>query len=141
MLTEAMSLKLGQMSCPQCNLRMAFDKKAFGRNLHCGRCGAKLRVSAFYSRVLMAVSMLVAFGLLWLVHPPTRFLVVAFGQFGAFVALLAIGWFLTLVVMILMMGIAPRLISPPLLPSHEPFTLLNLRDDNRKPDPDEDRPA
>lgn len=75
----------------------------------------------------MAVSMLIAFGFLRLVHPPIRLLVVAFGQCGVFVAILVMGWFLTLVIMIWMAGVAPRLISPPLrLPHHEPFILLDL---------------
>ena len=71
--------------------------------------------------------MVAAFGFLRLVHPPIRLLVVVFGQFGAFVAILMMGWFLTLVIMIWMMGIAPRFIPPPLvLPHQDPFILLDL---------------
>lgn len=123
------------MRCPQCNFRMSFDKEVFGRDFRCEQCGAKLLVSETYTRVLGIISIVLGFGLPWVVHVP-KLLISALGPLAGFVAVLALGFPLAFLVLFLMVRVVPRLISPPLVLRHnDSVTTLNLTvadDENQK---------
>jgi hypothetical protein len=115
-----------QMRCPRCNLEMVFDKRVFGREFQCERCGSKLFVSEIYGRMLMVISVVLGFGLPWIAHLH-KLLISALGPLAGFIAVLALGFPLAFVVLFLMVRLVPRLISPPLVLRHnDPITALNL---------------
>ena len=114
------------MRCPECGLRMAFDKRVFRQGFLCEQCGAKLLVSETYSRMLVVISIVLGFGLPWVVHL-AKLLILVLGPLAGFIAVLALGFPLAFVVLSLMVRVVPRLISPPLVLCHnDPITVLNL---------------
>lgn len=122
----AMSLNRNRMRCPQCNLGMAFDRRVFLGDFLCEQCGAKVLVSEAYSRVLVAISMVVGFGLTWIANLP-KLLMSDLGPLAGFLAAIALGSLLALAVLFVMVRMVPRLISPPLVLRHGyPVTVLNL---------------
>ncbi len=114
------------MTCPQCGLQMAFDKRVFQPGFICSRCLSPLFVSEGYGRLLLIVSIVIGYGLPWALHLP-RFLIAAFGPLEGFAAALALGVLLACVVLFWVLRIVPRLISPPLVPRlHGAVTVLDL---------------
>lgn len=112
------------MTCPNCGLRMPFDRRAFRRGFLCGRCESELRISELYSRVLGIISLLVGFGLVWLpiVH---GFGTVLLRSCIGFVMLLALGFPVAAVVLFLLVRLAPLVLSPRLVDgrSEPPYRL------------------
>lgn len=122
-----MSHSMGNlMTCPQCNLEMAFAKEVFSNRFHCPRCGADLFVSETYGRLLMVISILIGFSLPW-VAGLHKLLIPALGPLTGFIALLAFSLPLTFIVLFIVLRFVPRLISPPLALRHNnPITALGL---------------
>jgi hypothetical protein len=114
------------MRCPKCNSRMAFDRRVFRRGFLCRQCGSELAVSETYSRVLVAISIVLGFGLPW--FPLIQ------GYSSAFlrscvglVALLGLEVLLALATLFLLVRVAPFLVSPPLVLRREtPISVLGL---------------
>src|SRR5438046_9168715 len=77
-----------QMRCPQCNLEMPFDRRVFSRDFLCEQCGTKLLVSEAYSRMLVAISIVIGFGLPWVAHLH-ELLIPALVPLAGFIAVLA----------------------------------------------------
>lgn len=114
------------MTCPQCNLEIAFDKEVFGNDFHCPRCGVRLLVSETYGRMLMVISIAIGFSLPW-VAQLHKLLIPALGPLTGFIAVLALSFPLAFVVLFFVLRLVPRLISPPLVLRHnDPITALNL---------------
>jgi hypothetical protein len=114
------------MTCPHCNLEIPFAKEVFGNDFHCPRCRARLLVSETYGRTLMVMSVVLGFGLPWLIQLH-KLLIPAFGPLAGFLAMLASGLPLAFIVLFFMLRLVPRLVSPPLVLRHnDPFTALNL---------------
>ncbi len=125
--SRAMSRSIGnRMTCPQCNLEMAFAKEVFSNHFHCPRCGTKLFVSETYGRLLMVISIVIGFSLPWVTRLH-KLLIPALGPLTGFVAVLALSLPLAFIVLFFVLRVVPRLISPPLvLRRNDPITALNL---------------
>jgi len=105
---------------------MAFDKEVFGNDFHCKRCGARLLVSETYGRMLMVISIVLGFGLPWVVHLP-KLLIPALGPLAGFIAVLALGFPLAFAILFLLVRVLPRLMPPRLVLRHnDAITALNL---------------
>jgi hypothetical protein len=112
--------------CPKCGFRMTFDRQVFHTGFLCEQCGAKLLISETYSRMLVVISIVLGFGLLWVAHL-LKLLISALGPLAGFVTALALGFPPAFAVLFLMVRVVPRLISPPLVLRHnDPITVLNL---------------
>jgi len=105
---------------------MAFDKGVFCDDFHCPRCGAALFVSETYGRMLMVISLVLGFSLLWVLHLE-RWLIPALGGLAGFTAVLASGFPLAFTILFFTLRLVPRLIPPPLvLRRNGTITSLNL---------------
>src|SRR3954469_9174358 len=54
------------MTCPSCKSNITWDRRAFRRGFTCYQCGSEASVSEAYSRMLVSISLVVGFGLVWL---------------------------------------------------------------------------
>ena len=118
--------------CPKCGLRSAFDNRVFRKGFLCEQCAAKLLVSETYTRILVVISIVLGFGLPWVVHL-AKLLILVLGPLAGFIAALALGFPLAFAILFLMVRVVPRLISPPLVLRHnDPITMLNLTAEHRK---------
>jgi len=114
------------MRCPACNLELAFDKRVFGYDFRCRRCGARLLVSGTYGRSIMLISMVLGFSMPWVMHLHSV-LIPTLGPLAGFTAVLASGFLFAFAVLFLIVRLAPRLISPRLvLQRNSSITYLNL---------------
>lgn len=101
--------------CPSCGARMSISKLFFREDFQCSRCQIPLHVSVTYSRVLVLLSGLISFVLLW---------ALGIRNFWLFLLFLPLGFpILTVVV-----RIAPFVMRPHLLYVGKPsvFTKLDL---------------
>jgi hypothetical protein len=115
------------MKCPQCNWEMAFNKNVFRGGFVCEHCGARLYVNESYCRFLLILSMLIGFPLPWVVGLPHA-LITNLGLLFGFLALLALGYPLSFLILMVILRTLPRWIRPPLTlrPHHRGITTLNL---------------
>ena len=105
------------MMCPNCKSSIRWDRRAFRRGFSCSRCGSEVCVAEGYSRMLVLISLLVGFGLVWL--PVFQRHGAAFLQSCAgFIALLSLGFPVAGTVLFLLVRLAPLVISPPLVTRH-----------------------
>ncbi len=86
------------IQCPQCFASINVSKAIFHGDFQCPRCGAKLRTAPTYSRVLSALSLLIAVGVLWVVRNRVDFIL-----------FMLPAWFLVLFVMV---RVVPYLVPP-----------------------------
>jgi hypothetical protein len=96
------------MRCPNCGLKMAFDRSVFRTDFLCQRCGANLVASETYSRVLWLISVAISFVLPWLT-------IFRFGQlrpFAGFMTVLVLVLPLAFVMMFFLVRVAPTPGSP-----------------------------
>jgi hypothetical protein len=104
----------------------------FRKGFLCEQCAAKLLVSETYTRILVVISIVLGFGLPWVVHL-AKLLILVLGPLAGFIAALALGFPLAFAILFLMVRVVPRLISPPLVLRHnDPITMLNLTAEHRK---------
>ena len=55
----------GYVCCPHCGARISISNLLFREDFHCNRCQTPLHVSVNYSRILVLLSALISFLLLW----------------------------------------------------------------------------
>jgi hypothetical protein len=114
----------GSVPCPTCSIPVEISRSVFRLDFQCPHCGAALRVSLFYLRVLGVFSVLAGYVLAWEIgiHGPRA----CFGiPWGFYLLWMPIGF----LVLMLLVRIAPFLVKPTLVP-RSPFdvylTSLNL---------------
>ncbi len=105
------------MTCPNCRSKIKWNRRAFRRGFTCHQCGSEVSISEAYSRMLVLVSLLVGFGLVWLPvvegHGG-----VFLRSYVAFLALLALGFPMAGGVLFLLVRLAPVVVSPPMVIRH-----------------------
>lgn len=100
--------------CPNCGAGMPISKLFFREDFHCSRCQTPLYVSVSYSRVLVLLSQLISFALLW---------AVGIGYFWLLLLVLPLGFFILSVVV----RVAPFIAHPRLhVGKPSVFTKLDL---------------
>jgi hypothetical protein len=124
----------GSVSCPACTKPVKVSRSVFRLDFRCPHCGAKLKVSPLYGRLVVLLGVLLGYTLAWEVgiHGPRA----CFGiPWGFYLLCLPFAF----LVLTLVCRIAPFLVRPTLVP-RRPFeshlTTLNLtpdpKDDSRK---------
>ena len=119
------------VACPACSSPVGISRSVFRLDFQCPHCGAALKVSPLYLRILGVFSVLVGYVLAWKIgiYGPRA----CFGiPWGFYLLWMPIGF----LVLSLLVRIAPFLVRPTLVPrrsfeSH--LTTLNL-----SPDPKDD---
>jgi len=106
------------MTCPHCGFKIAFDSRAYRRGFLCERCGSELIVSETYSRVLIIVSIVLGFGMLWTPIFQSHWVAPLRSCIGL-VGLLALGLPAALAMLFLLVRLAPSLVPPPLILRHD----------------------
>ena len=120
------------MQCPQCNLNITFDNRVFRGDFVCEQCGVKLRLSETYARTVVVMSILLGFGLEWF-SPMPKWLMTTFGPLVGFTAACALGFPISSGVLVLLVRLVPRIVSPSLvLRDNGPFTLLKLSSEEER---------
>jgi hypothetical protein len=117
------------MRCPNCELDVPFTLRVFP-GTRCRRCNAKLLVSATYCRVLITLSLIAAWALLWfadvrkLLYPR---LGVPFGSLAS----LWLGFPVAFVILFALVRIAPHIVTPKLV--HRRWGAVTTLDLNSEP--------
>jgi hypothetical protein len=110
------------LRCPSCNYRFAPSELIFPDRFLCPKCDTVLRVSLLYLRVLMVVSFMIAFPLVWIAGVQNI-------EFGcpAFTMLVwaLLGFPSAFLLWLIAMCVAPFLI-PPTLVTHHPTYITTL---------------
>jgi hypothetical protein len=115
------------VACPVCTGAVEISKSLFGLDFRCPHCGAGLKVSPLYGRILALFSVLIGYALAWKIgtYGPRA----CFGiPWGFYLLWIPIGF----VVLSLLIRIVPFLVRPTLVPrqrfeSH--LTTMNLSSD------------
>ena len=111
------------MRCPNCGLKMAFDRRAFRIDFACPRCQANVVASHNYSRVLWLVSVAIGFLLPWRMIFQFHLL----RPFAGFMTVMALVLPIAFIMMFILVRVAPLLVVPPLVLRHSgPMTVLGL---------------
>lgn len=104
------------MRCPNCDSEVAFEKGLF-RGKRCKQCGATMRISLAYVRVLMLLSFLTAELLLWMANVRVLFYPTLGVPFG-FLASFSLGYPLAFLILTVLVRTVPRVVAPRLVPRH-----------------------
>jgi hypothetical protein len=112
-------------TCPICSHPVEISKKVFAADFHCEHCGALLRVSTLYTRIVVLFCSLLGYALAWKIGEHS--LVVFF--WGVTWVFLLLCLPLSFLILSFLARIAPYLVTPPLIlrrtfETH--LTILNL---------------
>jgi hypothetical protein len=112
------------VACPACSILFKVSKSVFGSDFHCPNCDAGIEVSAWYTRSLVLLSVLLGYALAWrigLLGPRSPFFDIPWGFFLLWAPL-------GFLILTLLLRTVPFLIKPTLVlrsPGH--VMTLNLR--------------
>jgi len=116
------------MRCPSCQHPIVSDS-IFRRSMHCPACNAKLMVSETYSRILVLISLFIAWGLLWVLNVRSFFYALLCVPLG-FSASLWLGFPMAFLVLWVLVRTLPRVVIPKIVLRHSgTITTLDLHAD------------
>ncbi len=52
-------------TCPECSHELPISKSVFSQSFRCEHCGAALKISPLYTRLIVLLSVLLGYGLAW----------------------------------------------------------------------------
>jgi len=115
--------------CPACFYPVEVSKAVFRSDFQCNHCGAPLKVSKVYSRIVSLSSIVIGYSIAWRLGQGS--LIVFFWGITWVFLLLCVP--LALLILSFSAEIAPYLLKPPLVlrrSFESPFTTLHLSDDD-----------